>query len=334
MIPSPCGLLFLSTDRYDQVYGPEERSGIERLMRIGGPLLTEKGYHATAQSWPEVDFLFASWGIVRFDEAFLRRFPNLKAIFYGAGSVKGLVTEAFWERNIALSTAAAANAVPVAEFTVSQILYALKQGWQQVLRLRRERTFPYEVYRPPGNFGSTVALLSLGLTGRLVAERLRPFDHHVIAYDPFVSDEAAAALNVEKVSLEEAFARADVVSCHTPLLKETEGMIEGRHFDLMKPSATFINTARGAVVREGEMIEVLSRRPDLLALLDVTSPEPPAPDSPLYQLDNVILTPHLAGSSNLECRRLGRAMVEEAARYLRGESLLYSVDRAQVERMA
>ncbi len=328
------GLFFLSDFHFNSIYGSAQRTALARRVRITEPLLTEEAYSATARSWLDVEFLFAGWGVVRFDANFLRRFPNLKAIFYGAGSVKGLVTEEFWESGIALTAASSANAIPVAEFTLSQILYALKQGWQQVFRLRQHRRYPEGPLYPSGAYGTTVALLSLGMTGRRVAELLRAFDVKVIAYDPFISDEAAMRLGVKKVSLEEAFAHADVVSCHTPWLKETERMIGREHFESMKASATFINTARGAVVHEEEMIEVLNRRPDLWAILDVTWPEPPAPDSPLYRLENVVLTPHIAGSCGLECNRLGQMMVEELERYQSGQPLRYAIDRAKVQIMA
>ncbi len=134
--------------------------------------------------------------------------------------------------------------------------------------------------------------------------------------------------------LEEVFARCDVVSLHAPHLKETEGMITGRHLRSMQPGATFINTSRGAVVREGEMIDALREWPDLCAVLDVTAPEPPAADSPLYDLTNVVLTPHIAGSMHGECRRMGRYMLEELRRYLRGEPLLWRIDRETAARLA
>jgi phosphoglycerate dehydrogenase-like enzyme len=102
----------------------------------------------------------------------------------------------------------------------------------------------------------------------------------------------------------------------------------------MKPGASFINTARGAIVREGEMIEVLRARPDLFAVLDVTYPEPPAPDSPLYTLPNVILTPHIAGSMDGECRRMGRYMVEELRRYVKGEPLRWGISRERAAVLA
>ena len=102
----------------------------------------------------------------------------------------------------------------------------------------------------------------------------------------------------------------------------------------MKPNATFINTARGAVVREAEMIETLRHRPDLQAVLDVCDPEPPAPDSPLLTLPNVVLTPHIAGSMGTECRRLGRCMVDEVRRYLAGEPLHWQITEADAARLA
>jgi phosphoglycerate dehydrogenase-like enzyme len=102
----------------------------------------------------------------------------------------------------------------------------------------------------------------------------------------------------------------------------------------MKLNATFINTARGAVVRENELIDVLRERSDLTALLDVTYPEPPVPDSPLFTLPNVMLTPHIAGSVGPECLRMGELMYDELCRYLNGEPMRYKVRREQAAMMA
>jgi phosphoglycerate dehydrogenase-like enzyme len=135
-------------------------------------------------------------------------------------------------------------------------------------------------------------------------------------------------------SLDEVFRRADVVSVHTPWLKETEGLITGAHIASMKPYSTFINTSRGAVVRETEMTHVLQARPDLVAVIDVTHPEPPSPDSPLFTLPNVILTPHIAGSLGAECRRMGQYMVGELERYVLGQPLRYALTRERAAIMA
>jgi len=267
------------------------------------------------------------------DEIFFRRFPRLKVVFYGAGTVRPFVTDAFWQRHVRLTNAAAANAVPVSDFTLSQILFTLKHGWQQAFYIRKHGKFPPRE-RMPGTYQTTVGLISLGMIGRLVAERLLQFDLNVVAYDPFFPPEEAAGLKVNLMSLEEVFSVSDVVSCHAPMLKETEKMIQGRHFEAMKPGATFINTARGAVVDEEEMIEVLQKRPDLFAVLDVTEPLPPVEGSLLYKLENVMLTPHIAGSLGPECRRMGRLMVEELDRYLAGKPLRYEIDEERFQAMA
>ena len=125
-----------------------------------------------------------------------------------------------------------------------------------------------------------------------------------------------------------------MASLHTPWLPETERLITGAHLASLKPYATFINTARGAIVREDEMIAVLQQRPDLVAVLDVTYPEPPAADSPLYTLPNVIITPHIAGSMQAECRRQGQYMIAELERYLAGQPLKYGLTRAKAAIMA
>jgi phosphoglycerate dehydrogenase-like enzyme len=276
----------------------------------------------------DAEAIFSGWGCSTFSEDLLRAAPHLKVIFYGAGSVKYLVTDAFWARGIQITSAYAANAIPVVEYSLSQILFGLKSGWQQVLACRKEHQF----VRLPiaGAFGSTVGLVSLGMIGRKMVERLRTFEINIIAYDPY----ASPLDGVRLCPLDEIFWQADVVSIHTPWLKETEGLITGAHIRMMKPYSTFINTSRGAVVCEAELIQVLQQRPDLVAVLDVTYPEPPTPDSPLYNLPNVILTPHIAGSVGGECRRMGRYMIDELRRYLAGQPLRYGLTREQVKIMA
>jgi D-isomer specific 2-hydroxyacid dehydrogenase, NAD binding domain len=127
---------------------------------------------------------------------------------------------------------------------------------------------------------------------------------------------------------------SEVVSLHTPWLPETEGMIRGSHLASMKRNATLINTSRGAVVWEAEMIEVLEQRPDLWAVLDVTHPEPPEPGSRLYDLPNLVLTPHIAGSLGSECRRMGCLVVDELRRYVAGVPLEHEITRERAALMA
>jgi phosphoglycerate dehydrogenase-like enzyme len=327
------GLFLLNTGAYDQIYGEPERAAIAELVDIVAPPQTAESVRENPAVLADVDVIFSGWGMARLDEAFLAVAPKLKAVFYGAGSIKGFATDAAWERGIIITSAYAANAVPVTEYTLAAITFGLKQAWYYIIGAKQAGTYPPG--KPvPGGYGSTVGLISLGMIGRMVAERLKAYDLHVIAYDPYVTAEAGAALGVEMVTLDEIFRRADIASLHTPLLPETVGMITGAHLAAMKPGATFVNTARGAVVREQEMIAVLQQRPDLYAVLDVTYPEPPEPGSPLYSLPNVILTPHIAGSLDAECRRMGQYMVEELQRYIAGKPLQWAITRERARIMA
>jgi len=310
---------------YDLVYGPDERRDIAARVDIVGSRLDPKTFLDQRGRLDDVEGIFSSWGMPRMDAAFFDVFPKLRVLFYGAGAVNAFVTDEMWARGVQIANANVANGVPVAEFTTAQIILSLKQTWRMALETRRDK----RLSRVPvaGAYRSVVGLVSLGAIGRMVAQRLREYDVDVIAYDPHAPADFARDIGVTLVSLEDVFARADVVSCHTPWLPETEGLVHGALFRSMKPGATFINTARGAVVNEPEMIDVLRERPDLFALLDVTWPEPPVAGSPLYELPNVVLTPHIAGSMNGECRRMGRVMIDELDRWMRGEPLRYRVSR-------
>jgi phosphoglycerate dehydrogenase-like enzyme len=324
----PHALFFLSSNAVDDIYGPEERADLAGRVQLANSLVTEEIYQSSNRSWPGTEMIFAGWGITPCDSRFLTRFPDLKIIFYGSGTIRSFVTEAFWDKGIRVTSGATANAIPVSEYALSQILFGLKQGWQKHLFIRRHSKYP-PYARPAGAYGSTVGLIALGMIGRLVAKQLRSFDLHVIAYDPFVNEAEAARQGVELVSLEELFRRSDVVSCHAPDLRETKGMITSALFAAMKPGATFLNTSRGMVVDEAGMVDALKTRTDLVAVLDVTHPEPPPPSSPLHLLENIIITPHIAGSMGHECRRMGRLMVEELDLYLAGMPLQYEIQREQ-----
>ncbi|GIN71199.1 2-hydroxyacid dehydrogenase [Bacillus sp. J14TS2] len=324
------GLFIL--DDVDLIYGSTYEE-ISQYVDIYAPPQTRETIRENPALLEKADIIFSGWGGPRLDKEFLAAAPNLKVIFYGAGSIKYMVTEEFWKRNIQITTAYAANSVPVVEYALSQILFSLKRGWHFVMETKKLKKYGKKS-SVPGAYGSTVGLISLGMIGRKMVEKLQQFDLRVIAYDPYVSKEEASQLNVELCSLEEVFKQADVVSMHTPWLKETEGMITGQHFASMKENATFINTSRGAIVRENEMIDILKERSDLYAILDVTYPEPPIAGAPLYEMDNVILTPHIGGSMSTECQRMGAYMLEELKRFLNGEELKWLVTEEKSKIMA
>ncbi|MDA0836565.1 MAG: hydroxyacid dehydrogenase [Planctomycetota bacterium] len=319
---------------YDKIYGEAERQDLARLVAVSPIHLTSELVSENPELLSDIQVIISGWGCVTFDERILSGAPDLEVVLYGAGSIRSAVTDTFWDRGIRITSGYGVNAIAVAEYTLSQILFCLKDGWRFAQAMKKQRTKP-AVWEIPGAYGSTVGIVSLGMVGRRVAELLRHFDLNVLAYDPYASESVAAELGVRLVSLEEIFKTSDVVTLHTPNLPETQKMITGELIRSMKSGSVLINSSRGAVVDEPAMIEVLKHRcADLFAVLDVTHPEPPVPNSPLYTLDNVVLTPHIAGVMSGEIHRMGRCMVEELERFLGGEKMKFEITRVMADKLA
>jgi phosphoglycerate dehydrogenase-like enzyme len=332
-MPRLKGIFALHSRAYNEIYGPMERAAISELVDVIAPPQTAESIYRNPGILREIDILFSGWGAPLLEEDLLEYASHLRAIFYGGGSIRGFVTDAVWERGILVTSAQAINAIPVAEYTLAAVLFSLKCGWSLAERTRREQCFSARD-AVPGIYGATVGIVGLGHIGRLVCERLHPFAVRIVAYDPYVSLAEATELNVEMRALDDLFCEAQVVTLHAPLLPETVGMVKGAHLAMMPEGGTFINTARGALVRQDELMSILRQRTDLQVVLDVTEPEPPQPGSLLYTLPNVMLTPHIAGSLGSERRRLGQAMVAELRRFVSGKPLQYGITREQVRRMA
>src|SRR5258708_4814965 len=329
----PKALIVMYSNAVDEVYYPERRRQMANRMVMLAPPLGADELPARSDLLAQAEVIFGSWGLPRLDDSLLNIAQRLRAIFYAAGTIRHWITDAVWGRNIIVCSPYAANAPTLAGYTLATLIFSLKQGWRYTLGTKRLGHYPNRI-ACAGAFHSKVGLISLGMVARLVCERLKNFDLQVLAYDPYAAPEEAMALGVKLVSLEEIFSECDVVSLHTPSLNETKGMITGRHFEAMRSGATLINTARGEVVNEQDLIETFIRRQDLTAVLDVTDPEPPVKDSPLYSLPNVVLTPHIAGSLDGECGRLGQLMVEEFNRWQNGIPLLWQITREKAATMA
>lgn len=280
-----------------------------------------------ANDLKDVEVIFSTWGMPNLDTETIKKYlPSLKIIFYGAGSVQGFAHE-FIESGVTVVSAWAANAVPVAEFTVAQIILANKGYYQRLGRRSVNYSFK-------GNYNTDIGIIGAGMIGKLVIKLLENFKFNTYVFDPFLSDEEAEKLGVTKESLEFIFANCDVISNHLANNPQTVGMLDKSLFDLMKPTTAFINTGRGAQVVESDMIAALKSKPECIALLDVTFPEPPVEGSELYTLDNVYLSPHIAGSIGTEVERMGEYMYDELLNYIKGEPLKYSVTLKMLETMA
>ncbi len=273
----------------------------------------------------DVEVLVTGWGAPRLDEELLAQVPRLRAVVHTAGTVKSFVTPAVWERGVQVSSAATANARPVAEYTLAMILLAGKRVLDAAAMYDRHRSFSgWSLPLPLGNNGLVLGVVGASRTGRQVLRLLEPFDIEVLLYDPWVDAADARALGTTAVALDELLGRSDVVSLHAPALPETYRMIGPGELALMQDASTLVNTARGQLVDTGALTrEVTDGR--LRAVLDVTDPEPLPEDHPLFDTPGVLLTPHVAGSLGNELRRLGASAVGEVERLVAGEELLNPV---------
>lgn len=282
------------------------------------------------------EILVTGWGCPPIDADILARAPRLRLIAHAAGTVKNFLADEVFRAGIAVTHAAEANARPVAEFTLAAILFAGKRVFRfrdtYVRDRNRDATGPM-LREPLGNYRRTVGLVGASKIGRRVIALLQPFDYRILLFDPFVPAEEARALGVEPVELDALMARSDIVSIHAPALPSTRHMIDRRRLGLMADGATLINTARGSLIDQEAMIaELASGRID--AILDVTEPEIPGPDSPLYSLPNVFLTPHIAGAVGLERTWLGEMIADEVERFVAGQPLRHAIDLPMLERLA
>jgi phosphoglycerate dehydrogenase-like enzyme len=292
---------------------------IDGMLDIPDTLVTEANWREHKDLLKEAEVLVSTWGGPALDEEKLAAMPNLKAYFYGAGEMSHLMTEEAWIRGIRITTAAKANAIPVAEFTLAQILFSLKRGWEYMARAKQGETHLWGKNKQlPGTYGSTVGIVSIGLISRKLLSLLKSFELRVVACCPQTSPEEARELDVEFLDMESLFSVSDVVSIHLRGTERNRGCINRSLLNCMKPHATLINTSRGSVINKAHLTEFLKDRPDIYACLDVMEPEPPEPECALFTLPNVVLTPHLAGSMDRESLRMGDFIVQELRNYLSG----------------
>jgi phosphoglycerate dehydrogenase-like enzyme len=330
----PTVMLAMNESSRARVLVPAVRARLDRVAQVlrVGPGAAFLADPEIRDALGEVDVLLTGWGCPAISPEVLAAAPKLQAIIHAAGSVKGFVDPAVFDRGIQVSSAVVANALPVAEFTVATIILSGKRAFRlgAEYKATKHRPDPSNV---PGNYGSTVGLLGASRIGRMVAERLRAFDLEVLISDPYLSEAEASELGAELVELDALFSRSDILSVHAPLLPETVGLVDARLLGLLRDGSVLINTARGRII-DAAALEKECRSGRIDAVLDVTDPEPLPPDSPLLELPNVFLTPHLAGAVGNEVARLGELAVGEVERFAAGAPLLHSITATDFGRIA
>jgi len=320
----------------DQLFTATHWERLEALCEIPDrEPLTAVAEPRAADLLPRAEILLTGWGAPMMDAHALALAPNLRAIVHAAGTVKQHLTDACWERGLQITSAAAANAVPVAEYTVAAILFSNKRAFEMQRRYGAAREFRWWPIEFPGlgNYRKVIGLIGASFVGRKVIDLLRPFDFDLCLYDPYVDAAEATRLGVRKLELDELLRSSDIVSVHAPALPSTQNMLDRGRLAQMKTGATLINTARGSLIEHAALeAELVSGR--LHAVIDTTEPEILPADSPLYSLENVFLTPHIAGSMGTETQRMADLAIDEIELIVRGEAPRHGIRHEDLPRLA
>jgi phosphoglycerate dehydrogenase-like enzyme len=261
------------------------------------------------------------------DAAIMAAAPDLAVIIDCRAATVNIDINAATERGIVVFNTPGRNADAVADLTVALMVMTLRNVGRAMQNVRTNDWFErghqqsYLLHRGHELPGKTIGLVGVGIIGRKVAARLRGFEVEVLGYDPFVSAGDMAEWSIEKVELDDLLRRADIVSLHAPVTKATSGMIGAREFGLMKPTATFINTARAALVDEASLMDVLTHQKIAGAALDVFHQEPISADHPLLQLPHVVALPHIGGASLEVADHHSRIAYENLMHFLNGEPI-------------
>ena len=278
------------------------------------------------------DALITGWGSPPLTESVFENADRLRIIAHSAGSVKEVLSKNVVQRyivprGICVCNAPKAIAYNVAEATLGLLIMTSRRLLDHVMNARErllwhDPCIPREVRTING---STIGIIGASTVGREVIRLLKPFDCRILVYDPYVSEEEAERLNVEKASLEDLFERSDFASIHAPMTEETYHTVNERHLRLLRDGAVLVNTSRGKVIDQ----EALTKECEtgrILVALDVTDPEPLPNDSPLRKLKNVIITPHVAGHGLYGAKKIGEMTLQGLEDFFAGREVKNSID--------
>lgn len=256
----------------------------------------------------------------------LQQLPNLCILAVSRAGIEGVDVAAATDRGIPVLNTPGRNAEAVADFTFA-LIFAMVRKTTQAEDLLRSGGWvnwlsPYKAGLEGLELsGRILGLIGFGHIGRLVAKRADAFGIRILVYDPFVQDRDLESLSINCTSLDRLLADADIVSIHCALTPETREMLNRERLSKMKASAYLINTARAAVINEEALLAALKNKAIAGAALDVFWKEPLPTDHPLMALDNVILTPHVAGMGDGVIARGAKMLVDGIEALLRGESV-------------
>ncbi|MFF1894176.1 hydroxyacid dehydrogenase [Streptomyces sp. NPDC058206] len=317
-------LVVMSRSSFEAHFDQDRLRRLADLVTLDEPCWTDDLDSAwSRERLARAEVLLTSWGAPALTPQRLAAAPRLRAVLHGAGSVRDLVGQEVWRRGIRVTSAADANAVPVAEYTLAAIIFAGKKV--PFLAADEQRAYggwgSVTGYGDLSNFRRTVGIVGFSRIGRQVVELLQVLRGTTcLVADPYADPEEVARAGARLVPLEEMLPRVHVLSVHAPELPETHHLIGAEQLSMLPDFATVINTARGSLVDPDALAaECAAHR--LFAILDVTDPEPLPAESPLRRLARVMITPHIAGSLGTEIGRLTDHVLDELARWVASKPL-------------
>jgi phosphoglycerate dehydrogenase-like enzyme len=339
----PTVLVIVRPSDYEVLFTAETEQELREIAQV---TFREKRDRLTSEELaaliPSYDCLLGGWGTPRLTDDVLDAADALKLYMHSAGSIKSIVPPKVFDRGIVVTHGAGAIATGVADLSVCLIWMMLRlphrmdaalkagAGWNEAKEPGFGQPAPSLGYELSGQ---RIGVLGAGHTGRHFIKLVRSLGCEVRVYDPYLSEERAAELGVIKSDLDDLLAQCRIVSCQLPTTDETHHMIGARELGLLQDGAILTNTARSWVMDQDALLaELQSGR--IQAALDVFDQEPLPEDSPFRRLDNVILTPHVAGGTIEARHRQGQYMVQELRRFLSGEPLRYQVTKDMLPTMA
>jgi D-3-phosphoglycerate dehydrogenase len=265
---------------------------------------------------PEADALLVR-SATTVDAEVLAAAPKLKIVARAGVGLDNVDVDAATARGVLVVNAPTSNIHSAAEHALALLLSAARQIPAADATLR-DHTWKRSSFSGTEIFGKTVGVVGLGRIGQLVAQRLAAFGAHIVAYDPYVSQARAAQLGIELLPLDELLGRADFISVHLPKTKETAGLIGKENLAKTKPGVIIVNAARGGLIDEQALADAITSGHVRAAGLDVFSTEP-CTDSPLFELPQVVVTPHLGASTEEAQDRAGTDVAASVKLALAGE---------------
>ena len=277
--------------------------------------------------------IITSWDSPNLTKEYLDVCPDLKAVIHAAGSVKPVVSDEFIARNLRITGSAVAIGEGVAETALGFAISACK-GFYTLGNDTKNGLWNENRFSVVKDFYDiTVGVISGGFVGRHMVKLLKNFHVNILMYDPILSAEEIENIGAKKVELNELMSQSDVVTIHAPSIPATDNMINKDNLALMKDGSVLINTSRGSVINETELIAELEKG-RIFACIDVTNPEPPLEDNRLRTLDNVVLTPHIAGTVTNGLKRIALHVCEELERFVNGEKMRTEINLDDLSKMA